>query len=332
MEKHHIVITTINYPTDAIKMIAQNYPQWNLVVVGDKKTPVDWHQHNATFLSADKQSTLPMSLCKSTPFNHYARKNIGYIHAMRSGAEVIAETDDDNLPYDTYLQDLNIQVNGKIVEKNGWENIYVHFTKERVWPRGYPLEFINQSFEKSSRTSEVTNVCCPIQQYLANDNPDVDAVFRLTNPSSIKFEPTTIILHNNTYCPFNSQNTIWWKKVFPYLYLPVTVSFRMTDIWRSFIAQRCLYAHGFALAFKEATMYQIRNEHSLIRDFKDEIPGYLNNVAIMEVLENLHLAASLNSAGENLLKCYEALIRKDIIKKEELLFVKDWVHDIGLSV
>ncbi len=207
--------------------------------------------------------------------------------------------------------------------------MYVHFSNERIWPRGYPLEYINESLEKKSALTAGSKIFCPVQQYLANDNPDVDAVFRLTNPASIKFEKNTIILKDKTYCPFNSQNTVWWKEAFPYLYLPFTVSFRMTDIWRSFVAQRCLYAHGYAIAFKEATMYQIRNEHSLIRDFKDEVPGYLNNVLIMEILEGLHLKPEISAAGENLLSCYEALVQKGIVNRDELLFVNDWINDLN---
>lgn len=80
---------------------------------------------------------------------------------------------------------------------------------------------------------------CPIQQGLADNNPDVDAIYRLILPFPTIFRKgRKVALGNNSWSPFNSQNTTWWKKAFPLLYLPSYCSFRMTDIWRSFVAQR----------------------------------------------------------------------------------------------
>ena len=155
-------------------------------------------------------------------------------------------------------------VTGKLVKKSGWENVYTHFSNAKIWPRGLPLECINDSFQHKSALDTPAQFDCPIQQHLADGDPDVDAVYRLTNIGDIKFKSETIILADGTFCPFNSQNTIWWSEAYPLLYLPSFVSFRMTDIWRSFIAQICLYKLGKYLAFKEATVYQERNEHSLI--------------------------------------------------------------------
>ena len=330
MSNKFIILTTINSPTQAVKEIAEKCDEWKLIVVGDKKTPPDWKWDNTHYLSYNDQIILNSKLSKIAPANHYARKNIGYIYAICGGASIIAETDDDNLPYESYLGDINKLVSGSRVTRLGWENVYTHFSNERIWPRGFPLEFINESFYQKSKLELINNCNCPIQQFLANDNPDVDAVFRLTNPSSIKFDSNTIVLSEGTYCPFNSQNTIWWPEVFTYLYLPFTVSFRMTDIWRSFIAQRCLYAHGFNLAFKEASMYQIRNEHSLIKDFADEIPGYLQNIEIVDILESLCLSNDLKRASENLVMCYEALIEKNIINKNEMDYLQCWIEDISV--
>ena len=43
-----------------------------------------------------------------------------------------------------------------------------------------------------------------------------------------------------SFSPFNSQNTIWFKAIFPLLYLPVTCNMRCTDIWRGLIALNIL--------------------------------------------------------------------------------------------
>jgi hypothetical protein len=146
----------------------------------------------------------------------------------------------------------------------------------------------------------------------------------------VKFKRANVVLLPGTYCPFNSQNTIWWPEAYPLLYLPSYVSFRMTDIWRSFVAQICLHRVGKPLAFRSPTVFQERNEHSFIRDFKDEIPGYLNNANIMRRLESLELSNRFQDIGKNLLRCYEELAATGLIPSAELLLVHLWLDEIGL--
>jgi len=319
-----IIITTINLPTQAVRKIASTCPEWTFLVVGDKKTPADWQYPGVTYLSAAEQLQMgPFAV--ECPFNHYARKNVGYLWAAAQGAEIIAETDDDNIPYDSFLQSVSRQVTGRPVRKRGWENVYTHFTPDKIWPRGFPLEMITESLAHLSPLGEQQLFDCPVQQYLADGDPDVDAVYRMTTVAETKFQANTIVLEEGTFCPFNSQNTIFWKDAFPLLYLPAYVSFRMTDIWRSFVAQVCLYAMGKGLAFREATVLQERNEHSLIKDFRDEVPGYLNNVRIIETLTALSLSKDPASTPDNVRICYEALVRAEIVPAKELALLEHWL-------
>jgi hypothetical protein len=105
----------------------------------------------------------------------------------------------------------------------------------------------------------------------------------------------------------------------------------MTDIWRSFVAQRCLWEMESAVCFTEPTVYQERNEHNLLRDFEDEIPGFLRNDQIRGLLESLELrkGRSLRIVSENLLICYEALVGGEILARKELLLVEAWNRDLA---
>lgn len=330
MSRNAIVITTINRPTLAIEKIAATRPDWHFIVVGDRKTPSDWAYPGVDFLSMARQEELGHSFVDVCPPNHYARKNIGYLHAMAAGANVIAETDDDNIPYDHFLGDVSRAVTGRKVDRPGWENVYTHFTRERIWPRGLPLELINSSLHGPSPLSADDVFDCAIQQFLADGDPDVDAVFRLTDDRETYFDKNTVILGAGTFCPFNSQNTVWWPEAFTLLYLPSFVSFRMTDIWRSFIAQICLYRLGGHIAFREATVKQVRNQHSLLHDFKDEIPGYLHNAAIVQRLMRLDLSGDSQDVGRNLWRCYEALVEMGVVPEKELPLVQRWLHDVAM--
>ncbi len=57
------------------------------------------------------------------------------------------------------------------------------------------------------------------------------------------------------------------------MYLPVTCSFRMTDIWRGYIAQRIIFEYGYGIVFEEPAVYQKRNNHRISSDFSLNILG-----------------------------------------------------------
>ena len=102
----------------------------------------------------------------------------------------------------------------------------------------------------------------------------------------------------------------------------------MTDIWRSFIAQRCIWEIGGAITFHASEVMQDRNQHNLFRDFQDEVPGYLNNSKFVHLLEELKLESGPDSVGENLFRCYEILVKNDILPRKELPLVKAWLSDL----
>src|SRR4051812_48572968 len=99
--KTFIVITSIYNPTEAVKKFSA-LPNHHLVVVGDRKTPQDWKQENCTFLDLAAQARLSADFSNAIPLNHYGRKMLGYVYAINHGADVIIDTDDDNIPYEDW--------------------------------------------------------------------------------------------------------------------------------------------------------------------------------------------------------------------------------------
>jgi len=164
---------------------------------------------------------------------------------------------------------------------------------------------------------------------LADENPDIDAVFRLTQALPHNFDlKAKVALGAQSWCPFNSQNTTFYAEAFPLLYLPSYCSFRMTDIWRSFIAQRICWENEWYVLFDEATVWQERNNHNLLRDFEDEIPGYLNNSKICKTLGELKLKKGKTNIFENLISCYQALIDINVVGSDEMPLLKAWISDL----
>lgn len=325
---HWLALTTIARPTMAVEEFAQIARErgWGFAVAGDTKTPSDFSCAGADYLSIDRQNDLFGEYSIETPIRHYARKNLAYLYAISEGAQVIIESDDDNRPYDNFAISTNLDVSGQVVGAAPWINTYRYFTDNHmIWPRGLPLDNIHQVGE----VVEQKTVSCPIQQYLADSDPDVDAIYRLIFREPLYFDrdAPSRILAPFSYCPFNSQNTIIHSEAFELLYLPAFVSFRMTDIWRSFVAQRILWQQGKSVSFHSPTVYQERNAHNLMRDFSDEVVGYLNNEAIAQKLNSLDLAGQ--SISESMLRCYEALQSINIVEVRELKLLRLWLKAVA---
>jgi hypothetical protein len=327
----YVVVTTIQPPTPAVRKLSRALQKCDgrLVVVGDKKGPSVYPLANAELLTLEQQVRLPFTLPKKLPVNHYVRKNAGYLLAISRRAACIYETDDDNAPTAKW-KPRSRQASAIAVRHSGWANAYAWFSRQNIWPRGFPLEEIMPSRHwKPAGRAQARSVSSPIQQGLADGNPDVDAIWRLLLMADVRFQSRrSLALGRGAWCPFNSQSTWWWPEAYPLLYLPSYCTFRMTDIWRSFVAQRCLWEFGGSVTFHAPEVVQERNQHNLLRDFQDEVPGYLNNARICDLLGQLRLKPGKLAVSENLHRCYETLVQHEIFPAKELALLKAWLADL----
>ncbi len=330
-DKITIVVTSIAAPNEGLTALAKGciQNQYDFIVIGDQASPDEFNLDGCDFYSLQKQEQTGLKFAQICPTKHYARKNIGYLLAMQNNSSIIIETDDDNIPVEQFWAPRQRAQNVPTLKNAGWVKIYSYFSDQNIWPRGFPLEHLRRQ-SPAYESLEAAQIDCPIQQGLADDNPDVDAVYRLTLPLPQTFRrDRSIGLADGSWCPFNSQNTTWWPDAYELLYLPSYCSFRMTDIWRSFIAQRIAWLNDWTILFGEPTMTQRRNVHNLLRDFSDEVPGYLNNSEICEALAVLPLKPGLDKIAENLKLCYEKLVGMSLIGADELPLLNAWLEDIS---
>ncbi|QDT55841.1 hypothetical protein Pan44_38890 [Caulifigura coniformis] len=333
----YAVITTIQEPTDCVRKLAKRLPEaaGRLVVIGDKKGPKRFDGGSASewpvdFLDLAAQQAGPFKLGNALPVGHYARKNIGYLQAIASGASCVYETDDDNAPLPSWqprTEQLSDVVSVGEISPARWVNVYRYFSKENIWPRGLPLDEIRKGVpELIPVTSPVR---APIQQGLVDGSPDVDAIWRLVLDHAFEFDRgRSVHLPPGNWCPFNTQSTWWWPTAFPLLYIPSYCSFRMCDIWKSFVAQRCLWALKLGVVFHASEVFQDRNMHDLTRDFNDEVPGYQLNRRITDMLAELPLSDGVENVGKNMRSCYARLVEAEIFPEKELVLVDAWLDDL----
>ncbi len=193
-----IVITSIFAPTKAVYKFA-NLSDYQLIVAGDRKSPAQWTVDNVVYLSVQDQEAMGMRMSAKLPYNHYGRKMMGYLYAIQQGAQVIIDTDDDNIPYDDWkFPGMEGDFQTSPTEK-GFVNIYKNFTSHHIWPRGYPLDLIlnnDHNLKEGDLTTETAKI--GIWQGLADSDPDVDAIYRLVDNTEVFFDKRTPIA--SEYC------------------------------------------------------------------------------------------------------------------------------------
>ena len=320
-----VIITTINKPTETILKHITNAAEYDVIIVGDNKTPDDYNKLNCIFLDIPSQKKLFPELSELLPYNHYCRKNIGYLYAIKKGYKIIYETDDDNIPYDNFdniLQYNNIQM---ITEENNvWINIFKHFTNNaHIWPRGFPLSLIKN---KPNYLIQDTDKIPSIINGLVENDPDVDALFRIIcdHQDSIQWDKNkAVLIDNKNVCVFNTQNTFWLNpELFICLLIPCSVSFRYCDILRGIINNIILKKTNNYMMYSSPNVIQNRNEHNLINDFKSEYEMYIHNETILNYIENN--IENITSVKELLLIIYNNLLVNNVITQTDINILNKW--------
>ena len=333
---HHkdkwIIVTTIQHPTPALKKLAA-LPDWQLLVIGDKKTPSDWYlDEKCIYLSPEDQERLPYELSKLLPWNYYSRKNLGYLYAIDHGAEVIYETD-----YDNYVIEhiKSFQDDDDIVTLSSEDsviNVYSYFGQPTIWPRGYPLSSITQS-NNFEVISQIDHKKIVIEQGLVDNEPDVDAIFRLTRTdnSGILFSKNkpACVLSSGTLCPFNTQNTLFHKQAFWGLYIPTNVAFRVCDIWRGYLTQRLLWETDGCICFTPPMAIQERNAHDFMKDFIGEQDLYLKTNDLISFLLRWEYSSN-HDILKNLHSLYCDAMNNNFIGVKEDVLIRAWINDLKM--
>jgi hypothetical protein len=106
----------------------------------------------------------------------------------------------------------------------------------------------------------------------------------------------------------------------------------MTDIWRSFVAQRIAWECDWPILFHSSNVRQERNQHNLMTDFRDEVSGYLNNLNIMDSLMKLNLKKGIKNISINMIACYKKLTELGLItNKKEMNLLECFLYDLELN-
>jgi hypothetical protein len=274
----YIATTTINKPTKALKIFANN-KNCKLIVALDKKSK-PFKLKNSIVLTTEYQEKKWKKLSNLIGWNCIQRRNFAILEAYERGAEVIALIDDDNIPYKNWFDEIlvnkrikcnEIKTNKKFFDPIGYTNY------PNLWHRGYPLELVNgRKYKKYKKNFIIPD----IQANFWDGDPDVDAVCRMIFRPECKFDKKYFPFYSKKISPFNSQNTLITRKAVKDYFLFPHIG-RMDDIWASFYIQSL----GYNVVYSKSTVYQKRNVHNLINDFKQENIGYENSFNLLNNLK-----------------------------------------------
>jgi hypothetical protein len=321
----YIVTTTIYTISPAVKKFA-TFKDWFLIIVGDKKTPHEEYiefekKHtNVFYMTPEYQDKNWKEISDLTGWNKIARRNIGYLEALKRGAQIIASVDDDNIPLDDWGKDIII---GKPTNTYYYETREIAFDPIGVtnynylWHRGFPIQNLHERNKKYKITRKM--VVPDIQAMFWNGDPDIDAMCRLEHKPMCFFDDKYFPIATNTFSPFNSQNTLFSREALKkYLVLPGIG--RMDDIWSSYY----LEAQGFNVIYTKASVFQDRNIQNLTKNMKDEFIGYENTLDLLNHFKYHQNVREVNDMPFGIPKntysaddCYKKFIPQESIKVME---------------
>jgi len=363
------VVTTIWEPTDGVKSVA-SLPDWCLVIVGDTKTPANYLQlaglendDRVVYLSPEDQKKIPSAFVKMMPFRSFARKNIGYLFAIRHGAQVIYDFDDDNVLKESGWQDgayispmtarTSSQLSSSVFVRSlpslsdptkrpsslGFNPLpLMKPTVSQVWPRGFPLEAIQDPLttgEDAGIVPASLNISSiGVIQAVCDGDPDMDAIFRLTRTLPIHFDnsprASQLLVPAGLYAPYNAQATVHMNSAFWGLFLPFTVPGRVTDIWRSYFTQKFLHEMNLALIYAPPLVTHTRTPHNYIADMQAENDLYMKTGKLLEFLSGW--SAAEKDLPSRLEKLYIDLYERSYIGLQDVEAMQEWIFallDIG---
>ncbi|GAA0154343.1 glycosyltransferase [Lithospermum erythrorhizon] len=340
-----IVVSVSDYPSKELTKLSK-IKAWQLLAVGNSRTPKDWSLKGTIFLSLELQVELGYRVVDYLPYDSYIRKNVGYLFAIQHGAKKVFDIDDrgeiidddigkhfdvelvgEGARQEVILQYTHEDPNRTVV------NPYVHFGQRSVWPRGLPLENVGQ-IEHEQYYTEVFGGKQFIQQGISNGLPDVDSVFYFTRKAEleafdIKFDERApkVALPQGIMVPVNSFNTIFHATAFWGLMLPVSVSSMASDVLRGYWAQRILWELGGYVVVYPPTI----NRHDRVEayPFAEEKDLHVNVGRLIKFL--IDWRSSKHRLFEKILELSYAMAEEGFWTEKDVKFTAAWLQDL-LSV
>ena len=326
------VVTTINSPTKSIHKVVDQLDIC-VVIVADRKTPqkeyiaLEKTSKRVSFLSVEEQEAMQgFEIVREIPWNHFGRKNLGYLYAIQHGADTVFDFDDDN----ELISDIPLYIKKKswwVADNTHVFNPYPAFINlvDVAWPRGFPLTQIQNTSTWKVPSVSTNNANIGVIQSLANHDPDMDAIWRMTRKLPLNFDKDKgVVVPPGTYSSYNAQATLHYSLWG--MLLPVSVHGRVSDIWRSYIMQRLMHDVGQVVGYISPFVKQERNAHNYQGDFMSERPLYEKTEALVQVLSEWK--GRSDKFEERFVELFVELYERGFIEINDVTLSHKWIRTL----
>lgn len=336
------VITTIHVPR-VLALYAKYGPGVHFIVIGDRKTPdedaVVFLQENVpnhAYYGIDAQYKLGYKCARLIPENCIQRRNIGFLEALRWGADLVVSIDDDNIPLNQlYFNDFRAgfpswgstdltRWSGLLASsESGWFD--VGSLLQPLSPhRGFPHDKASPPIFES-----VVDVQAAVSAGTCLGDPDIGAIDRISRGPTVH-GLAEVLRHGvvtdprQTWTVFNSQNTAVIRDMVPAWFMFPHVG-RYDDIFASLVVQAVAREKGYHIHFGAPFVFQQRNQHNLINDLKSEMLGLEHVVHFAGILDHgVRFAADEHPART----VFKKFLEIDWFPKDAAVAALAWMDDV----
>ncbi|XP_051117581.1 probable glycosyltransferase STELLO1 isoform X2 [Andrographis paniculata] len=342
--KQWIVVSVSDHPSVAVKSLVR-IKGWQVLAIGNSKTPKFWSLKGAIYLSLEQQAELGFRVLDHLPYDSYIRKTVGYLFAIHHGARRIFDADDRGEVIGGNIGkhfDLDLETPAarqqRIFQYNGGSsnktrtivNPYIHFGQRSVWPRGLPLENVGEVIHEEFY-SVVAGGKQYIQQGISNGLPDVDSVFYATRKADseafdIRFDDRApkVAMPEGVMAPVNSINTLFQYEAFWALMLPVSVSRMASDVLRGYWGQRLLWEIGGFVVFYPPTVN--RPDVATVYPFIDETDLHVNVGRLIKFL--IAWRSKKEQLFDRILDLSYSMEEEGFWNENDVKFTASWLEDL----
>ncbi|KAK4412953.1 putative glycosyltransferase STELLO2 [Sesamum alatum] len=306
-----IVVSVADYPSDSLKKLTK-IKGWQVLAIGNSKTPKDWTLKGAIYLSLDMQAQLGFRVVDYLPYDSFVRKTVGYLFAIQHGAQKIFDVDDRGDVIDNDIgKHFDVELIGEgarqeVILQYSHENPnrtvvnpYIHFGQRSVWPRGLPLEKVGDIGHEEFYTE----------------------VF---GGKQFDDRAPKVALPQGTMVPVNSFNTIFHSSAFWGLMLPVSVSSMASDVLRGYWAQRLLWEVGGYVVVYPPTVH--RYDRVEAYPFSEEKDLHVNVGRLINFLVGWR--SNKHRLFEKILELSYVMAEEGFWTEKDVQFTAAWLQDL----
>lgn len=307
-------------------------------IAGDKKSK----PFNSAAFECDIEYITPemqrgYASSEAIGWNKPARRNIALLRAIESDPDYILTIDDDNVPSEDYFDlwykvlttPVKQTVTGtKSIDHAHWHN-YLAATDApiEIYARGFPIPFRYKNSTKvvpAPRAIPAEKI--GLFQGVTLGDPDIDAKTRIvySKPTPLSAISEKNYCLQNIWSPYNSQNTIFARSVFPLAFMWSTAG-RSEDIYASYVWQKFLFNNDMHVHVGDAVNFSDRGRRNDLRDLALEIESYFKSHEIWEEINKIHEKDALEFMQALIHADHEAIVR-------ERAFIHAFRNDVQRSM